>query len=218
MLKLINQFYKNYQLINAVSKDHLDEAKRLLEQGANPNVYTSDAPLLLVPVVFKHFEMVKLLLEKGADPNLGESNQDTPCTHAAAWLRYEMVKIMLRFGGELNPHKDELQVFIKPEMIEFVKTEKEKIQMRQYIFDLKQVAFLFFQGKGQTGSSLNILPRDILIPILLLAARDEAAITLTSRQKKELAFLFFKRPPKNDAEFKEEEKDLAKVLTNTQQK
>ena len=92
---------KSYRgLFAAAAKVDLPTAKRLVEQGTNPN--RTDAygrTPAHVAAHFKRHEMLTVLLKSGADPNRLERDRYDVITIAAVANDPETIRIALRYGG-----------------------------------------------------------------------------------------------------------------------
>lgn len=73
LLSLLDQKFSSVKLVNALQKDDLNEMKKLLELGADPDYindsnYNNERSSLIYKAVEKqNYDMVKLLLDAGAD-------------------------------------------------------------------------------------------------------------------------------------------------------
>lgn len=93
-------------LTEAVSRNDLNRASRLLDHGAQPNGMSgsSEVTPLLAACVSGNLEMVKLLLERGADPNLSGKGGDCPLSTAIMSEQpcLEIVQALLVAGANPN--------------------------------------------------------------------------------------------------------------------
>jgi cytochrome c len=89
-------------LYYAVTRQHLDAAKLLIDRGADANVGSKiGGPPLMAAVGKRNFELIKLLLEHGADPNLTLSDK-TPLHEAARLGCLDCVKALVEAGADVN--------------------------------------------------------------------------------------------------------------------
>jgi len=96
----------NNQLLEAVRNDDVPTAKRLLDEGVDPNFHrASGGPpsLLGLACMDGHLEMAKLLLEKGADVNYREPYQgDTALFNAVVFKHEQIIELLLSKGADVT--------------------------------------------------------------------------------------------------------------------
>jgi hypothetical protein len=96
----------NNQLLEAVRNDDLPTAKRLLDEGVDPNfhrAYGGPPSLLGLACMDGHLEMAKLLLENGADVNYREPHQgDTALFNAVGFKHEQIVELLLSKGVDVT--------------------------------------------------------------------------------------------------------------------
>lgn len=94
-------------LLNAVGKNDMENVRKLLLNGANPNVrdYWLDSALLRA-VRQDNFEMIVLLLEHGANVNV-KGRGYTPLAMAAEKGNRPVVKLLLRAGADPDQKNDD---------------------------------------------------------------------------------------------------------------
>lgn len=94
-------------LLNAVGKNDMENVRKLLLNGANPNVrdYWLDSALLRA-VRQDNFEMIVLLLEYGANVNV-KGRGYTPLGMAAEIGNRPVVKLLLRAGADPDQKNDD---------------------------------------------------------------------------------------------------------------
>lgn len=91
------------QLIEAVRRDDVSTAKRLLEEGVDPNTKLSTGlSMLMLACMDGHLEMAKLFLEKGADINYVESDGGTAFFMAVTFGHEEIVQLLLEKDVDIN--------------------------------------------------------------------------------------------------------------------
>ena len=96
------EFKNNPKLKTAARKGDLKAVKKMLEDGANPNIKNGSGGTPLVwAAYYGHTEMVKVLLEYGADPNMEDATGNTPLS-LAYYGDTEMVKVLLEYGADPN--------------------------------------------------------------------------------------------------------------------
>jgi Ankyrin repeats (3 copies) len=89
------------------------EVKFLLEKGVNPSAYlsgnTSGYPMI-GPVVDGNAEMLRLFIKHGADINVSDPRHgSTPLHRASGWGRFNIVKILIENGANINARNNEGQ-------------------------------------------------------------------------------------------------------------
>ena len=90
----------------------INEVRRLLESGANPNIkdptYDEDAwtPLLYASS-YGFYEVSNLLLDYGADPNIPDDWGQTPLMWASYKGHEEIVRLLLESGADPNIKDDD---------------------------------------------------------------------------------------------------------------
>ena len=90
-------------LNEAASKDHLDVATFLLEEGAivnEANVYGLTP--LIQATVRKHFAMCELLFQHGADVNVSDNQGVTPLMYAVRGGNSELIKLILQHDPDIE--------------------------------------------------------------------------------------------------------------------
>jgi len=87
-------------LTGAVSQNHNEVAKILVEKGANVNYsYEGGFTPLIHAAHAGNLELVKLLLEKGADPNAKNSEGKTPMAYARDKGHNKVVELLKTHGA-----------------------------------------------------------------------------------------------------------------------
>jgi len=88
-------------LHKAAFDGNVEEVKKLLKKGADPNVQDKDGwtPLHLAASE-GHVDVAKLLLEHGADPNAQDKHGNTPLHDAAFEGHVGIVKLLLDHGAD----------------------------------------------------------------------------------------------------------------------
>lgn len=102
------------KLIDAIVRESFRDAKKLLEQGANPNLLAASGfKPLHIATEFSHENLVRLLVSHGADINGRTNTGETPLHIAvdidadSAWQNRrepdtEMTQLMLELGIDPN--------------------------------------------------------------------------------------------------------------------
>jgi ankyrin repeat protein len=92
------------QLIKACSRGKIEEARRLIDQGADVNGRDKAGDTPLTTAVRRgKAEIVELLLAKGADPNLKDGLGDPPLyTAVKTWKKIAIAKSLLDRGADPN--------------------------------------------------------------------------------------------------------------------
>jgi uncharacterized protein len=95
----------NSSLNQAVNRGDYTQVSRLLNQGANPNGYSSsmrEGSLLHTAVLKGDVENTRLLLERGANPNTSNGRGITPLYDAVARDQVQIVTLLLNHGANPN--------------------------------------------------------------------------------------------------------------------
>jgi len=93
---------KNQALREACENGNLEQVRRLLSQGADPNTETPDWTPLMLASGEGHAEIVKVLLTEGADINAKTNDNETALIRAAKWGHAEIVTLLLDKGADVN--------------------------------------------------------------------------------------------------------------------
>ena len=90
------------QLMIAAGRGHLDQVKKLLDQGIDVNAqYRYEKTALFFAAEGGHAEVVSFLLEKGADPNRVETfYRSTPLSNALLNDHLETAMLFVKHGAE----------------------------------------------------------------------------------------------------------------------
>jgi len=107
------------ELFDAIESENVDEVKRLLKNGVDPNIYdrfnVSTALFEAIHIYtmnehmhtsnFNALKIIKLLLKYGADPNklINEQFINSPFIFSASWGNIVIVKLLLEYGAD--PYK-----------------------------------------------------------------------------------------------------------------
>lgn len=96
----------NKALLDAVIGDHLQTAKDLLEQGADPNFFEDEAQIrpLHFAALYNAPEVIPLLVVAGADMLATTEHNDTPLMIAERHDHPEVVTALKRFYGVTTNH------------------------------------------------------------------------------------------------------------------
>ena len=93
----------NTELVTAVRSGDLDEVRRLLDEGADPNAVGGDTTSALTWAAFgDDIDATMLLLDAGADPNLVNRFNLGPLHEAITLGNLEMVEVLVNAGAEVN--------------------------------------------------------------------------------------------------------------------
>jgi len=94
----------NEQLIDAAMMGDIEDAKELLDAGADPNIDTGIGPLLhlMTDDEYRNIGIVKLLIEKGADINIQGHVWTIPLMKPAHTGDVEMVNLLIGLGADVN--------------------------------------------------------------------------------------------------------------------
>ena len=93
---------KNQALREACENGNLEQVRRLLSQGADPNTETPDWTPLMLASGEGHAEIVKVLLTEGADINAKTNDNETALIRAAKWGHAEIVTLLLDKGADVD--------------------------------------------------------------------------------------------------------------------
>ncbi len=103
------EFYRDMKLYNAAKRGNTGEVKKLLDQGADPNMMrtcgAAHGTSPLMEAAYKgHLDIVNALLEKGAEINAqgGVHFDWTALIHAASGGHNEVVKVLIKAGADVN--------------------------------------------------------------------------------------------------------------------
>ena len=95
----IGQEELDSKLALAFEEEEYDEAARLLEKGASPNVMVGTAPILVEAVKLRLFDLAKALLDHGADPDGADDELVSALVHAAEAGDTKMMRLLLDSGA-----------------------------------------------------------------------------------------------------------------------
>ena len=91
-------------LQKSASEGNVEDVKRRLDEGADPNEQDPDLYSALIHASeYGHFQIVKLLVERRADVNARTVRQETALSLAAANNRLDVVKYLVEHGAAINP-------------------------------------------------------------------------------------------------------------------
>lgn len=91
---------KSRPLGHAASNGHLDMAKLLLENGANPNILEGNYSTITSAI--DNYDMVAELLKSGAEPDLNYQNYRSPLMRVVQDDRVDIAKLLLDHGANPN--------------------------------------------------------------------------------------------------------------------
>lgn len=96
------KFISSIVLLEAAARNDLDEVKRLLDEGIDPNSCNEDGLTALHQCCIDHYpQMMKLLVEGGADVNATDSELWTPLHAAATCNHLDLVQYLIANGADL---------------------------------------------------------------------------------------------------------------------
>jgi ankyrin repeat protein len=89
--------------LDACQRGDLDNVKRLLERGADPNTTNNTSTsALMYTVANNNEEIVKILLASKADPNKSDRNGTVPLMIAVMKDNINIVNLLLNAGADIN--------------------------------------------------------------------------------------------------------------------
>jgi hypothetical protein len=92
-----------HQLAQAVDDDDIDEVRRLLQSGANPNFSFEESTIVGLAIAQSNPEILRLILDMGGNPNVVEDPEDgSTAMHLAPIYNLEMLRILIEKGGDVN--------------------------------------------------------------------------------------------------------------------
>ncbi|XP_007893245.2 protein phosphatase 1 regulatory subunit 16A [Callorhinchus milii] len=96
------QFPENIQLLEAASRNDVEEVQQLLKNGIAPDLYNEDGLTALHQCCIDDYkEIVKLLLAEGADVNACDSELWTPLHAASTCGHLHLVEELIKQGANL---------------------------------------------------------------------------------------------------------------------
>lgn len=95
-------FPENVQLLEAACRHDVEEVRKLLQSGLDPNLYNEDGLTALHQCCIDDYgDIVELLLEAGADVNACDSELWTPLHAAATCGHLHLVDLLVKKGANL---------------------------------------------------------------------------------------------------------------------
>lgn len=161
---------RNYTFLHiAAENDDIEFAKLLIAKGADVNVKMDNGNTPLYMATYEGdtepIEMVELLLKHGADPN-SNSKLGTPLLNACKYSYYEVVKVLVDHGADVNLPNEALDTPLL------------------YSNDIRIIKYLI--SKGADVNAKNKIGATILFPIIRKWYMDKA------KKKELLLFLISK--------------------------
>jgi ankyrin repeat protein len=103
-----DDFYSlNDELIDAVFLVELDEVRRLLRLGADPDARDEEGrPALFTAFAAGGVELVQALLDAGSDPNLCDGDGWSALDVALYRRRFDLIRVLVQYGGDLDRSRD----------------------------------------------------------------------------------------------------------------
>lgn len=98
------QFSITWDMLKAVGKGEITEARKLIQDGANPNSRGEDGyPALMIAAEGRNIDMMKMLLENGARvDSRSEERNETTLMRRAEVGDTDSVQLMIENGGDIN--------------------------------------------------------------------------------------------------------------------
>jgi ankyrin repeat protein len=104
----LQSFYSlDDELADAVFLSDIDDARTLLERGADPDARDEEqrTPLMNATLDGQR-DLVRVLLEAGADPNLRDADGWTPLDVAVYRQALDLIWLLVHFGADVNAQDD----------------------------------------------------------------------------------------------------------------
>ncbi len=93
----------NRRLVVAINGFMLDEARRLLKEGADPNYrQVGDEPLISFAAGYDTPAVVQLLLDHGADIHVYDKAGQTPLGNALENAEFDSALLLMKHGADIN--------------------------------------------------------------------------------------------------------------------
>jgi ankyrin repeat protein len=104
----LQSFYSlDDELADAVFLSDMDDVRRLLDRGADPDARDEEQRTSLMNATQDgHRELVRMLLEAGADPNLRDADGWTPLDVAVYRKALDLIWLLVHFGADVNAQDD----------------------------------------------------------------------------------------------------------------
>eukprot|EP01114_Cavostelium_apophysatum_P024927 TRINITY_DN9983_c0_g1_i1.p1 TRINITY_DN9983_c0_g1~~TRINITY_DN9983_c0_g1_i1.p1 ORF type:complete len:390 (-),score=98.05 TRINITY_DN9983_c0_g1_i1:120-1289(-) len=108
---------KSNDLIKALIEGRVEDAVRLVEEGANSQAalnYRDDEQNSLLHIAFKQEEVIKLLHSWGADLNIGDKTNWTPLHHACRLGSEGSVRLLVSLGANIEARNKSIRTPLYP--------------------------------------------------------------------------------------------------------
>lgn len=180
---------KNEALWEAIVSNNLENAEKLLEEGANPN-YKSFG----IPISFhvKSPEMINLIIRKGADINLKSDQNESLLSYVVNYpdyanenIKLEIMEVLLREGADpftVNERDEEEVQYSLSSCGEMCKKILARYRWKILYERDKETALRY-------GRSTKV-PKDVWQIILLNKRQQLLCKNLNSNKNKEILYLF----------------------------
>ncbi len=90
------------QLMNAAAAGNVEQVKKLLDDGANPNARRQGVSAFAAAAQNGHVHVVELMLDYGSDVNLKDADNSTPLSWAAFAGKIEVVESLICHGAVID--------------------------------------------------------------------------------------------------------------------
>ena len=192
-------------LLEAISKNNLEYALFLIENGANINPQTDDFNFLKSPLflaIYSGYEqIVETLLSKGAKMDLEDSNGDFPLHFAVRQKKKESICVLVDHGADIdarNTRKQmsplEIAILVgNEEIVETLLSKGAKMDMEDSNGDYplhfavshkKKELICVLADHGADIDARNTKDQRTPLEIAIIEGNDEIVITLLSKGAK----------------------------------
>jgi len=128
-----------HALVNAAHSSKLDQVKRIIESGINPDDYTGNSmPALVCASANGNYEIVEYLLSKKAHPNNYTEDKISALKSAADIGNLKIVELLLKAGADPNYERNgNVALTLACDSVSGNETNRELIELLLPITDQK---------------------------------------------------------------------------------